>query len=154
MARRIAPLAALCLAFAAGGLRAEKVNMSKEELLGTATHVIVGKVQAVYTREAQAGSYRYTHFVAEVRVEAAEKGDGLKKDDLAYVRYWRKAYTGKGLPPPDTAGHRGLPDVGQSVRIYLARNAYDGFTFDNKDGGYNVIGANGFEAIPEKAKKP
>jgi hypothetical protein len=31
--------------------------------------------------------------------------------------------------------------------VYLARNAYDGYTFDNKDGGFNVIGANGFETL-------
>ncbi len=154
MAGRIAPFVAVCVGLALGELRAEKVDMSPEELRGTATHVIVGKVQAVYSREAKAGNYNYTHFLAEVRVETSEKGEGLNKGDLAYVRYWRKAYVGKGLPPPDTSGHRGLPIVGQSLRLYLARNAYDGFTFENKDGGYNVIGANGFEALPNKAKKP
>jgi hypothetical protein len=52
--------------------------------------------------------------------------------------------------PPGTNGHRGCPSEGATLRIYLARNAYDGFSDDNKDGGFNVIGANGFEEMPEK----
>ncbi len=146
--------AALLVVAPPGVARLEKVDMSPEELRRVATHIVVGKVQAIYERQEQAGNYKYTRFVAEVRVESGEKGDGLKKEDLIYVRYWRKAYVGRGLPPPDTGGHRGLPAVGQTLRIYLAKNAYDGFTFENKDGGFNVIGANGFEALPEKAKKP
>jgi len=35
------------------------------------------------------------------------------------------------------------------VLIYLAKNAYDGFTRDNHDGGFNVIGANGFCAVED-----
>jgi hypothetical protein len=152
MTRRVFVFASL-LILATGTGRAEKIDMSPEELRSTATHVVSAKVQAVYTRQEQAGDYRYTHYLAEVRIENSEKGDDLKKGELAYVRYWRKGYTGKGLPPPDTSGHRGLPEVGQTLRIYLSKNAYDGFTFGNKDGGFNVIGANGFEAI-QKAKKP
>ncbi|MBM4002009.1 MAG: hypothetical protein FJ295_01795 [Planctomycetes bacterium] len=55
--------------------------------------------------------------------------------------------------PPDTSGHRGLPREGQSIRVFLARNAYNGFG-ETKDGGFNVIGANGFEALNPPAKKP
>ena len=36
------------------------------------------------------------------------------------------------------------------VLANLARNAYDGFTQDNTDGGFNVIGPNGFEPTPVK----
>ena len=32
----------------------------------------------------------------------------------------------------------------------MTTHEYDGFTFDNKDGGYNVIGADGWEVL-EKA---
>jgi hypothetical protein len=39
------------------------------------------------------------------------------------------------------------------VRIYLARNAYDGYTYENKDGGFNVLGVNGFEKLKPKAVK-
>jgi hypothetical protein len=35
----------------------------------------------------------------------------------------------------------------------MSMDAYDGFTHDNKDGGLNVIGANGFEPVkPEAAR--
>ncbi len=34
-----------------------------------------------------------------------------------------------------------------TVRVYLARSAYDGFGYGNKDGGFNVIAPNGFEKI-------
>jgi hypothetical protein len=85
--------------------------------------------------------------VAEVRVADCEKGTGIKKGDLLYARYWRRAWVGKNEMPPDTLGHRGLPRDGDFMRVYLARNAYDGFDPNNKDGGFNVIGANGFEKV-------
>ncbi|MBX7106019.1 MAG: hypothetical protein K1X57_18195 [Gemmataceae bacterium] len=128
-------------------LRAEKVPMSPEELRKTATHVVTGQVVAVYERTESVGDWKYTKYVAEVRVDTCEKGDGIKKDDLVYARYWRRAWIGQGEVPPSTAGHRGLPTAGATIRVYLARNAYDGFTRDNHDGGFNVIGANGFEAM-------
>jgi hypothetical protein len=140
-------VALLTAAGLAGRARAEKVPLSPEELRQTATHVIVGKVAAVYERTETGPQWKYTHYLAEVQVEKAEKGD-VKAGDLVYVRYWRKAWVGAGQQPPDTAGHRGLPAVKDTLRVYLAKNAYDGFTFDNKDGGFNVIGANGFEALP------
>ena len=79
-----------------------------------------------------------------------EKGEGPAKGGLVYARYWTREWTGKGPMPPGTSGHKGCPSEGKTLRIYLARNAYDGFSDGNKDGGYNVIGANGFEAIVEK----
>ena len=45
---------------------------------------------------------------------------------------------------------RRIPKEGDRVRVYLARNAYDGFG-DNGDGGFNVIGANGFAPAPVAA---
>jgi hypothetical protein len=150
MSPRVWFLVACLVILAVGPMRAEKVNMSPDDLRRTATHVIVGKVQAVYARQENTGDWAYTHFVAEVRVEKSEKGDGLKKGDLVYARYWQRSWRGKDRQPPSTSGHRGLPGVGDTVRVYLARNAYDGFTFDNKDGGFNVIGANGFEKMEGK----
>jgi hypothetical protein len=41
-----------------------------------------------------------------------------------------------------------LPQPKERFRIYLARNAYNGFGHTN-DGGYDVIGANGFEKLKE-----
>jgi hypothetical protein len=132
---------------------AEKVNMSPEELRKTATHVVTGPVLAIYERTRTEGDFRVTRYVAEVRVDACEKGDAIKKGDLVYVRYWRRSWVGRGQMPPDTLGHRGLPGEGDTVRVYLARNAYDGFDPNNKDGGFNVIGANGFESLKPAAAK-
>jgi hypothetical protein len=137
----------------AGIARAEKVPLSPEELRKTATHIVVGKVTAIYTRAETNGPWQYTHYVAEIRVGETEKGDGLKKGDMVYARYWHRRWVGKDRQPPSTAGHYGVPTQGDTIRVYLARNAYDGFTFDNKDGGFNVIGANGFEPLKPAAGK-
>lgn len=151
MLRRLSLLALIVLATRTLPARAEKVNLTPEQLRQTATHVVTGKVSASYQRIEKAGDWNYTKYVAEVRVDQCEKGDGIDKNELLYVRYWTKAWVGRGPPPPDTSGHRGLPRDGQTIRVYLARNAYDGFG-DTKDGGFNVIGANGFEewTPPEK----
>jgi hypothetical protein len=124
-------------------VRAEKVDLGPNQLRDIATHVVVGKIVAVYERKERKGDWNYTHYLAEVKVDKSEKGD-LKAGALAYVRYWTRAHARRGLPPPSTKGHRGLPAAGETKRIYLARNAYDGFSKDNDDGGLNVIGANGF----------
>ena len=113
----------------------------------TATHVITGEVAAIYKRKTVEGDWTYTRHVAEVRVKTVEKGEGLKPGDLAYVRYWRRSWSGRGDMPLSTGGHRGLPKEGETLRIYLAQNAYDGFHTENHDGGFNVIGANGFERM-------
>lgn len=131
---------------------AEKVDMSPEELRETATHIVVGKAEQIFARTEKAGNYEYTRYVAEVRIAKVEKGDGLKPGELMYVRYWRKRWLGPGNPLPDTSGHRGEPGAGQTLRIYAAKNAYDGFG-TTKDGGYNVIGANGFEALKSGTQK-
>jgi hypothetical protein len=145
----IAPLA-IALATAVPA-RAEKVPLSPEELRSTATHVVVGQVTAIYTRNETTAEWKYTHYVAEVRVTETEKGDGLKKGDLVYARYWHRQWVSKEKQRPDTNGHRGLPDQGETIRVYMAKNAYDGFGNTN-DGGFNVIGANGFEKVKATGK--
>lgn len=132
---------------------AEKANLSSEQLEKVATHVVDGKVWAIYERKQADDNWKYTHYVAEVEVEQCRKGDGIATGDLIYVRYWERDWIGKGQIPPSTAGHRGLPQEGESLRIYVARKAYDGFTDENHDGGFNVIGANGFEKLPNATKK-
>ncbi len=127
---------------------AEKPNLPPEKLRELATHVVTGEVTAVFAREPErVGRYDRTYYVAEVKVATCEKGESIKPESLVYVRYWRQAWAGPGPVAPGTSGHRGLPEQGSKMRIYLARNAYDGFTRDNTDGGLNVIGANGFEVL-------
>lgn len=144
-------LAALCasLSLAAPRPLVEKINLSPEGLRELATHVVKGQVRAIYSQEAREGGWWVTRRVAEVRVDVCEKGKGLERGDLVYARYWTRRWADDGSPPPSTFGHRELPAQGETLRIYLARNAYDGFSTKNDDGGFNVIGANGFERVPE-----
>jgi len=137
----------------AGLAHAEKSPLSPDELRETATHVITGRVAAVFERTEVAGDWKYIRFVAEVRVDGCEKGDGIHKGELLYVRYYSRAWVGAGEQPPSSPGHTGLPSAGNAVRLYLARNAYDGFTSDNTDGGFNVIGGNGFEKLTRAVGK-
>lgn len=125
---------------------AEKIDMSPEELTETATHIVKGQVVAIYERTQKTDDWLYTYLLAEVRVSTPEKGDGFKKDDLVYIRYWHRNWIAKRDPEPNTSGHRGLPDEGDIIRVYLARNAYNGFGH-SQDGGFDVIGANGFEIL-------
>jgi hypothetical protein len=125
--------------------RGEKASMPPDALTKVATHIVRGEIKAIYTRTERDGQWKVTRYVAEVKLEKVEKGEGLAAGGLVYVRYWTRSWTGFGAPPPSTSGHRGLPKAGETLRIYLARNAYDGFTKENNDGGFNVIGANGFE---------
>ncbi len=129
---------------------AEKVDMPPKGLRECATHIVQGKVVAIYERQETIGEWKYTRYCAEVRITKIEKDSGkdLAVNGLVYVRYWKRSWVGRRDMPPSTSGHRGLPKAGAVLRIYLAKNAYDGFTHENKDGGYNVIGANGFEKLP------
>lgn len=128
---------------------AERANLSADALREASTHAVLGKVGAIYSRKSTEANWHYTRFVAEVQVHEVEKGDGVAANDLVYVRYWTRTWAGAGAMPPSASGHRGLPQEGDVVRIYLARNAYDGFSKDNNDGGFNVFGANGFE-VPSR----
>ena len=152
MSRFVCLLTVAVVCTLARPVRAEKVDMSAEELRKTATHIVTGQVVAIYQRTESDGDWKYTKYVAEVRVAECEKGDGLKKGDLVYIRYWRRGWQGKDDPKPDTTGHRDLPGDGATIRAYLARNAYDGFG-ETKDGGFNVIGANGFEKVKAAGSK-
>lgn len=132
------------------GVRAEVPNRSPEWLREHATHVIIGEVTAIYERQSTEGNFKVTRYVAEVRVKSSEKGQGIAPDDVVYVRYFHR--TQRGLVRlADTNGHRDLAKEGEVLRLYLARNAGDGFNRaeENNDGGSNVMFPNGFERLPK-----
>jgi hypothetical protein len=131
---------------------AEKANMGPIQLRQTATHVIIGTVTRVYERNHNTDTQKITDRVAEIRIKEIEKGEGLRNGDLLYARYWTSAWLPGATPVPSTSGHRGLPKEGETLRVYLARNAYDGFG-QNRDGGFSVIGADGFERL-EQEREP
>ena len=92
----------MCLAILAAALapsRAERVPMSSEELKSRATHIIVGQVLGVYGKTSEARGFQDTHYVAEVRVEKAERGEGLR-GELCMCATGRSG--GKGPQPLDT----------------------------------------------------
>lgn len=137
-------LALLAVTAIVSPVQAEKVDLNDKELADVATHIINGRVKAIYRSEEKQGDWAYTNYVAEIDVEGCDKGNLKPKVAPLYARYWTREWIGKGQVPPSTNGHRGLPAVGDHVRAYLAKNAYDGFSNENHDGGFNVIGANGF----------
>lgn len=127
---------------------AEKPDTPPELLKKHASHIVTGEVKAIYSRVRMHGKMRVTSYVAEVKVKAVEKGEGIDKDRLIYVRYWQQEWTG-GFEdmPAGTSGHHGLPNEGETTRIYLARYSNDGFGSKVEDGGLNVLGTNGFEKV-------
>jgi hypothetical protein len=137
--------AALCAPLAA---HAEKVDTPPGAMRKGSTHVIVGRVQGIYTRTAVEGKWRVARHLAEVEITAGEKG-ALAKGTLTYVRYWRRSWVGPGMQPPSTGGHRGLPKEGETLRIYLVNKGYNG-AGETKDGGLDVYFANGFERLKKK----
>ena len=128
-----------------------KAPSSKQELETIATHIVVGKVQAVYSYMEREGiplvsGYEYDHKVAEVKIEKVEKGK--ISESLLYVRYWSRTWKGIGLPPPGGQSYENQPKKGETCRFYLSRNAYDGWSRKgNNDGGYNVVYVNGIQPI-------
>lgn len=145
---RMALLALLVGLTMGAGAFAERVDMPPAWLKKTATHVLIGTVTAVYESNVSDAEWSTTRYVAEVRIKTVEKGEGLKADELVYVRYWHRRWISASPPRPTTNGHRGLPSAGETLRIYLARNAYNGAGTTN-DGGFDVVFANGFEKVTE-----
>ena len=131
-------------------LYAVKAPSSRDQLEKIATHIVVGKVQAVYSYKEREGvplvsGYEYDHKVAEVKIEKVEKGKIL--ENLVYVRYWSRAWKGIGLPPPGGQSYHPQPKKGDQCRFYLSKNSFDGWTDENQDGGYNVVYLNGVQPI-------
>jgi len=130
---------------------AAKANVGTAGLRRTATHVIVGTVLRIYAYPQTTKDRKIMDYVAEIRIKDIEKGEGLKNGDLVYARYWSSGWLQGATPVPSDSGHRGIPREGETLRVYLARNACDGYG-RNQDGGFNVIGPDGFERLKPKGK--
>lgn len=156
MLRRLPrPLLFIALALAAAApLRCltsasfEVPDRSPEQLFESATHVAVGRVLGIYEYETKDSNWQRHFYLAEIQVEGLEKGERAASEELFYARYWTKRWRGWGQPPADTNGHRGLPSVGDRVRVYTAVRKHDGFGTQRDDSGFNVVGPNGFEVLP------
>jgi hypothetical protein len=90
-----------------------------------ATHVAVGKVEAVYERVDK--GFRY--YLVEIAVEKATKGDGLEAGTTLYARCYRwngDYYKGNTEAERKRAllsfsSYDGVPKEGDRVRVYLKR---------------------------------
>jgi len=99
-----------------------------------ATHVVLGKVEGVYARDE--GDTR--HYVVEIAVEKAEKGDRVKPGETFYVRCYLRIpdyYKDKKLSEEEQKriarrgpGYDGVPKEGERVRVYAksGEGKYDG----------------------------
>ena len=113
---------------------AEVPNQSRSQLEKRSTHIVVGRANHVYTSESEGERKIETVGVVELLIDRVEKGEGLKAGQVVYGRFW-KARLKPGAPPePSSNGHRGLPQKGDVVRMYLRKA---------DDGGYDVAFPNG-----------
>ena len=97
--------------------QAAKAPSSKQQLETIATHIVVGKVQAIYSYKEREGipfvsSYEYDRKVSEVKIENVEKGK--ISENLVYVRYWSRKWKGLGLPPAGGQSYENQPKNDQT----------------------------------------
>ena len=136
------PLLILALSLVSSPLRAEVPKRSTDELKSDASHIVIGKVQAVYSTKRKSADWEDTDLVAQLTVLQVEKGTQLSPGDVVYSHYWNKKWTGKGDPEPHSTGHGGV-SKGDFVRAHLTR----------KNGTFRVLLPNGFTSLkPEKIK--
>ena len=109
-----------------------------EVLTERASHILEGKVGRIYSTAEDRGDWRYQHKVAAIGIEHVKKGTGVSTGDRLYVRFWNKQWIGKGPLPPGFSGHRGIPRLGEKVRVYLT---------NGQDGGFDVLAPNGFQKV-------
>ena len=116
-------LAACIAALAALPCSAERAPEDRDE----ATHIAVGKVEAVYSRTEKGFHY----YLVEIAVEKATKGEGLKAGDTLYARCYRwnsdyykdKTEAEKKRALLSHSSYGGPPKEGERVRVYLKRQS-------------------------------
>ncbi|MGI9441890.1 MAG: hypothetical protein ACR2N1_05455 [Rubripirellula sp.] len=110
--------------------------LSGKELKSLSSHVFAGVVLQTYVRTEQQGNYLYEYGVAEVDVTRVDKGSDIAVTDRAFVKYWKRAWTGdKQNAPPDDYGQLKIPRKGDTVQIFV--------TGDRKT-GFEALSPNGF----------
>lgn len=118
---------------------AEIPDLSAEQLERQAESIITGTLVHTYHRKETKGDYEYTHSLAEIVVDGVRKGQDIEAGDRVYVRYWRKRFVGNGRPETGHFGHRGVPNEGTHVLLFLEGDRADGF---------DVLSPNGIAALP------
>ena len=129
-------------------LLAERPNLDRDGLKAESTHILIGEVKAVYSRDVRTvfrGEVTVkTHYLVEIEVDAVEKGEGFAKKDLAYVRCWLRTKSPR-RPTPGPSGHGPIPKAGDRVRAYVAKGEC-GPTLQ-EDNGITAVYPNGFQIL-------
>ena len=110
--------------------------LSEKELESLASHVFAGVVLQTYVRTEQQGNFVYDYGVVEVDVKRVDKGSDIAVMDRAFIKYWKKDWTGENKnPPPDDYGQLDIPRKGDAVQI---------FARGDRKSGFEVLSPNGF----------
>lgn len=136
-------LGLLAFMLSCGLAQAEVPSMSPDVLKSESSHIVIGKIRAVYSSTEKSKKWENTNSVAEISVISVEKGADLHTGNVIYAHYWNQKWIGKGDQEPHSGGHDGV-SKGETVRAHLER----------KDGNFHVLLPNGFVTLkPNKAKE-
>ena len=129
------------------GFVADPPPFYKKERESLASHVFAGVVLQTYVRTEQQGNFVYEYGVVEVDVKRVDKGSDIAVKDRAFVKYWKKDWTGdKQNPPPDDYGQLEIPKKGDAVQVFVSGDAKAGF---------DALSPNGFtKDEPKVATRP
>jgi predicted RecA/RadA family phage recombinase len=118
--RKIAAGMAACALAVTAGLwaTAEVPRQTPEQLKANASHIVTGEVLAVYSYDEKDGESVTGRHVAEIKVDAVEKGEGLAVGQVVYVRLWTTKARPKGWV--GSIGHS-VPKPGDAVRAHVTR---------------------------------
>jgi hypothetical protein len=111
-------------------------SLRPEELKKNGSHIVLGRVEAVYSVEKSGRpDMADRHYVIELVVTAVEKGDGLNERQVVYGKCWKPSkrperWTG-------SQGQNEVPEAGAEGRLYLKQG---------KDGTFTLLVPNGWEA--------
>ncbi|MEO8350690.1 MAG: hypothetical protein ABI680_03105 [Chthoniobacteraceae bacterium] len=106
------------------------------EAENNSTHIVTGKVTAIYSKVTRAEAEETTRCIAQVELDGVEKGDGLAKGQTIYVRYLgAMRWIGKGGQPIGPGPHNNCPAEGDRVKVCRVRNS---------DGTFDVYYVSGF----------
>jgi hypothetical protein len=115
---------------------ADSPPLSKKERESLASHVFAGVVLQTYVRTEQQGNFVYEYGVVEVDVKRVDKGSDIAVKDRAFVKFWKKAWTGeKQNTPPDDYGQLEIPRKGDAVQV---------FARGDRKSGFEALSPNGF----------
>ncbi len=133
-------------------VQAERVPLSRDQQKAESTHIMTGVVKAVYSREVETTLYGKgtleTHFLLEIEVQGVEKGAGIEKGDIIYVRCWALKKRGERGLVPGPSGHFEIPVQGERIRAFVAKGKYS--PTGQEDNGMSLVYPNGIEKLKSK----